>query len=271
MAKGASLNPADMLSGGRVPDGRYTIKQVTAEVFDYGGKANEVPAACIVFKGTDGTEHEQYYSAGDAQYLTPSEDKSSFVHPRGEQAKLSLNSNFGKFMQAMIGAGFPVVELSDKLACIAGADVELVGQAQPKNQSGKESVLSLPTKYYGKGKGTGARPTGAGTPARTAPAAQKPATSPAPAASAPVNGQPADLDAEAVIRIQAVLTSAPEKDGLKSITLARLGPAVMMACAREKSPNTQAIKKLATDPAWMGAQGEVGGWLLDGDNVVLIA
>src|SRR5882724_4275906 len=150
MPNEASLNPADMLSGGRVPDGRYTIKQVTAEVFNYGGTNKEVPAACLIFKGTDGVEHEQYYSAGDLEYLVPTEDKSAFTHPRGEPAKLSLNSNFGKFMKALLNAGFPVGEVTGKLACITGSDIELVGQAQPKTQSGKEPILSLPVKYHGK-------------------------------------------------------------------------------------------------------------------------
>ena len=264
---GASLLPGDFGGGAIIPDGRYTIKAIQTQMFDYNGTQPEGPACAIVFHGADGTDHEQNYSAGKAEFLVPNKDGSEFVHPRGETAKITKGSNFALFVSAMVDAGFPVAELTSKVTAFLGADVEIVNKAQPKREGLKDSkegkTIPLPTKYYGKGKATArpaARPTAA---ARTAPAAAPSTTSAAPAASATANGA---LDDDAILAVQEVLAIA---DGNKT-TIPRLGTAVMLTLAKAKNPNAQAIRKMLT-PEWLTAQSEVGSWIVDGADIALVS
>lgn len=259
--QGASFVPEDFGKGGTIPDGRYTIIKAQTQEFDYGGTTTGTPTCAFVFKSHDGQEYEQNYSAGKLENLTHSADHTMFVHPRGEKAIINDGSNFALFLKATLNAGFPKAELTNKVTCFVGADVEIVNQAQPKRnlEGSKDKTIPLPTKYYGKaGTAAKARPTAA----RTAPAAATSTTSAAPAASATVNG---DLDADAIIAVQEVLAIA---DGNKT-TVPRLGTAVMLMLAKAKNPNAQAIRKLLT-PDWLTANGEAGSWVVDGADIALV-
>lgn len=259
--KGASLNPADFSSGGAVPDGRYTIKTAQAVEFDYGGNAAAVPALCLVLVDGSGTEFTQHYSAGKLENLVPSDNGDEFVHPGGDDAKISKSSNLASFIAAIVNAGFPPNELTAKVTCFNGADVDIVNQAQPKRPGLKDQqegkTIPLPVKYYGKAKAgkSGARP----SPARTAGATTKtPAT---PVAASPSNG---DLDAEAIMRVQEALTNAKDN----SLNLVKVKLTVWQLATKAKDANATAYRTLVT-PEWLEANAEAGGWTWDGETVAL--
>jgi hypothetical protein len=110
-------------------------------------------------------------------------------------------------------------------------------------------IISLP----GEGKGALA--------AKGKPATATPKTA---ASTASSNGN-ADLDEAAISAIQEILAEAPEN----SLTKMKLGTNVMLKLSKAKDPNLGAIKKLATDPAWLAAQADAGGWSFDGETVKL--
>lgn len=267
--KRASGNPADFMVGGAVPDGRYTIKSVsTDDTFDYQGKSSKgaVPTCDFTFvSAQDGAEFTQHYSAGDLEYLVPDESRTGFVHPRGEDAKIGRNTNFGKFLIAIINAGFPATILdAGDFSVLAGSDVELLAQAQPKGSDGKDKTLTLPTKYYGKVMaGAKRRPTqtasrgSASSAARTA----------APTATASPSNNGDNLDADTVTRVQEALAVAADN----TMSVVKLGTTVWLTAQRDKNANVKLNAKSYKDRAgnaeWLDANAEAGGWVVDGDQV----
>lgn len=252
-AGGASLNPADFTSGGMVGDGRYTIKDAKAVMFDYGGTTTAVPAVEITYLPHEGGEPiSQHYSAGKAEFLEPSDDGTELVHPNGEDAKLAKSSNFGTFVAAIVKAGFPPTELGSKVTCFVGADVEIVQQAQPTRagSSNKDKTIPLPTKYYGKVAG-----------GKAAKGASKPA-----AAAAASNGG-GSVDDATVERIKAVL--AGEED--KTLGRVKLATKVWLTAQKAKDPNAAAYKKLAGDVKWLEDHADEGEWVLDSDTDSVVA
>lgn len=248
MTKSASLNPADFQSGGAVPDGRYIIKDAQAVEFDYGGRAQAVPAVAIVYQAADGSTVEQNYSAGRLENLTPSEDGTELVHPGGEDARISKSSNFAAFVAAIVNAGFPPGKLGSKVTCFIGADVDVANVAQPKRPGLKDNVegktIPLPTKYYGQGSVGGQKST------KSAPA------------SVASNGS---LDESATKRILAALNGAPDQ----TLGRVKLATTVWLVAQKEKDPAALQYKKLAGDANWLTEHaGE--SWVVDGDNVTAI-
>jgi hypothetical protein len=253
--KGAVLDPSQHSKGGKVPDGDYTIKSVTCEMFDYQGKTALGPALCFVFDDGSGNTHEQYYSAGSAELLVPSDDKKRMVHPRRETAKWSEGSNASLMLASLMKAGFPKERLTgDDVTVFTGAKVTTTAVAQPKRGLSNEKeggVISLVTKVLalpGQKAAPAARPTAPATASQTA----------APAAtSAPSNG---DLDAIAVQAVVAALEAAPDR------TLKARGLAVR--CLKFASgTKLNDLTKLIT-PEWLIAQAEAtGAFVSDGETV----
>lgn len=256
MAKG-SLLPENAVGGGAVPDGDYIIKEIVAQMFDYGGKADEVPAITVLYASDDGNTVEQSYSAGKGAKLAEPADGKRFEI-------IGKNSNAWAWIGAIIGAGFPKDRVDDDVTVFKGCRVTVVNVAQLKRPGLKDQtegktiplvtkVLALPGVKAG-----GVRPT---TPK---PAAATPAKTAAPVASS-ANGEPTEMDALAIAAIQSIVATAPDN----TITRLKLGTAVMLTLAKAKDPNMAAIKKLATDGAWLVANAELGGWTSDGETVVL--
>src|SRR5229473_6913450 len=191
-SKGAILDPSQHSKGGKVPDGDYVIKSVTCEMFDYGGTVEAGPALCFVFEA-DGQTHEQYYSAGKAERLVPSDDKRRMVHPRGEAATWSEGSNASLMLSSLMKSGFPTAKLTgDDVTVFNGTRVTITAVAQQKRGLANEKegkVISLVTKVLAL-PGEKASATSRPTPAGRAPAAS-PSTTPATSAasSAGANGQ----------------------------------------------------------------------------------
>lgn len=252
MAKG-SLLPENAVGGGAVPDGDYTIKEIQTGMFDYGGRTEEVPAITVLYASDDGSTVEQSYSAGKGAKL--------FDPPDGKRFEVvGKNSNAFQWIGSMIAAGFPKASVDDDVTVFKGCRVTVVNQAQPKRPGLKDQtegktiplvtkVLALP----GKKAAPAARPTAAATPSKAA----------VPAASS--NGEPTELDAHAIEVIQQIVATAPEN----TITRLKLGTAVMLTLAKAKDPQMAAIKKLATDAAWLVANAELGGWTSDGEVLTL--
>jgi hypothetical protein len=254
--KGAVLDPSQHSKGGKVPDGDYTIKSVTCEMFDYQGKTALGPALCFVFDDGSGSTHEQYYSAGSAELLVPSDDKKRMVHPRGETSKWSEGSNGSLMLASLMKAGFPKERLTgDDVTVFNGTKVTITAVAQPKRglaneQEGK--VISLVTKVLalpGEKKAPPRPPAATTAAATAAPAAQPAATS---------NG---DLDAIAVQAVVQALEAAPDH------TLKTKGLAVR--CLKFASgTKLNDLTKLIT-PEWLVSQAEAtGAFVCDGETVV---
>lgn len=262
-AKGASLLPQDFAVGGGVPDGEYTMKEVSTSLFDYGGKSDTVPALKVVFVDADKTEYEQHYSAGKIQFLTPSDDGKHFVHPTGGDAKISKTSNCAQFIDSLIKAGFPTAGLSNDVSVFGGHRVQVTTIAQPKrpgladDPGAKEKTITIVTKYLGEAKGAH----GVVKPRATT---QTPSTA-ASTASSKTNGAAAtDLNGKAVDTVKAILTDAPDR----TLSLVKLGSTVMLRLSKAKDPDMASIKKMI-NPEWLEANSDAGGWATDGESVVL--
>lgn len=254
--KGASLLPQDFAAGGALPDGEYIIAGAAAATFNYGGKGPDTPAIHITYVNADGEPVEQYYSAGKMDFLSPSDDGKRFVNPSGEEARIQKNSNAAAFLGSIIKGGFPVEKLTDDVSVFAGSRVLIRNEAQPKRPGIKDEkegkTIPLVERYLGEAKGGSAKGATAGHATAT------PQTA---ASSASTNGQ---LDEAAVTAVQEALAEA---NG--SLTRLKLGTAIMLKLSKQKDPNMAAIKKLATDAAWLAAQAEAGGWTSDGNTVAL--
>lgn len=256
--KGAILDPSAHSKGGKVPDGDYTIKSVTCEMFDYGGSVEAGPALCFVFEA-DGQTHEQYYSAGKAERLIPSEDKKRMVHPRGEAATWSEGSNASLMLASLMKAGFPRERLTgDDVSVFAGTKVTITAVAQQKRGLANEKegkVISLVTKVISLPGEKAARPTAAGR----APAAST-STTAAPAA-APAAASNGDLDGIGIQAVMQALEAAPDHS-LKVKGLA-------VRCLKF-APGTKLndLTKLITAD-WLVAQADATGWTTDGEQIAL--
>lgn len=256
-SKGASLLPQDFSAGGSVPDGDYLMKEVKTDLFTYGQGGVTVPALAVTFVDGDGTEYEQHYSAGKTEFLQPSDDGKRFVHPSGGDAKITKNSNCGLFLSSLITGGFPTAGLSDDVSVFGGHRVKIVSKAQPKRgmENEKEKAIPLVEKYLGESKGKSAHG-----------AAKAHATTPTPTTAAnTASSTNGSLDDKAQASIKSILATAPDK----TLTVGKLSTQVMLSLSKAKDPDYSEVKKLAGNPEWLMAHAEAGGWVSDGETVVL--
>lgn len=253
MAKqaGASLNPADMSTGGNIDDGRYVI--TAAQVILMDTNRGEKCAVEFVLRDKSGTDQAQRYTIGPSDKFQPSEDGNEII----TEAKISKKSNLGKFLKAVADAGFPGNEMSSSVQCFVSADIDITNVAQPKQEGDTDDKsLPLPTKYHGKAKvGQKGRPTTSGT----AKGVSK--STPAPS-SAATNG---DLDADAIMRVQEALTGAKDN----TLNRVKLQLTVWQLATKAKDANATEYRKLAGNVEWLEANSETGSWMVDGDNVTL--
>lgn len=261
-ARGASLDPSTHTKGGAVPDGDYIISSVSCEVWDYNGKGPEGPAIAVVYSDPKdkATTYTQYYSAGKAEFLVPSDDKRRMVHPRGEDAKYAGGSNASQWLSSMLKAGFPTERMAgDDVTVFAGATVQVTTVAQQKRGLENEKdnkTIPLVTKIIalpGQAKAGAARPTQTAGKATAGAATATPSvTQPSPS-----NG----LDEAAIGAVMQALEAAPDH------TLKVKGLAVR--CLKF-APGTKLndLTKLIT-PEWLEANAEAAGWTADGETVVL--
>lgn len=258
-AKGAILDPSQHSKGGKVPDGDYVIKSVTCEMFDYGGTVEAGPALCFVFDDGSGQTHEQYYSAGKAERLVPSEDKKRMVHPRGEAATWSEGSNASLMLSSLMKAGFPSAKLTgDDVTVFNGTRVTITAVAQQKRGLANEKegkVISLVTKVLALPGDKPGRPTPA---AGRAPAASTSTTAATSAASTVASNGEASTTTSVKAVLQA-LAAAPDN------TLKIKGLAVRCLKFAGGTKLNDLTKTIT--PEWLKAQGDITGWTSDEDAV----
>lgn len=198
-----SLRPSDQQAGGGlIDDVDVVLLSLRFVEWNYGGKIETpVPALYVKMQDAEGEEHEQYFSAGDAKFLMPSEDGLQILNrPGSNRSGLNDNANASIFIASIVNAGFPEDKITNSIDCFEGLVAHVKRIAQPKRGGlinpggGKpgreatvltvESILSLP---WEKSKLPTAAPKGA--PATKAAAgkpngqAGKPAAAPAKAAT----------------------------------------------------------------------------------------
>jgi len=264
-AKGASLAPEDHGGAGQIPDGDYTITNVYAGSFTYGGTVPDgVPAIMVTYKADDGAEYEQPYKAGDNQHLAASEDGDRFIHPNGEEARIYKGGAASMWLGSLARSNFPIT--GDSVRQFKGTKVHITNVAAPKGKSGdnKDKVIAMVDKILalpGKGKAT------APATARPTSSTASTSTSLAPATSVTSNGN-ADLTASAIELIQGILAEATDN----TMTRVKLSTSVMLRATKDatlKASMTQ-LKKLAGDPTFLIEHAEAGGWSTDtGEEVKL--
>ena len=118
---GLSLRPSSFtIGGGLIDDVDVEITSARFVTYDYDGKA-EKPALCLLLqlKDSDGTEHAQYYSAGDTAYFVPSEDPKKpelngiTIVKVGEKENLNGGTNAALMLNSLVQSGFPEDKLDD--------------------------------------------------------------------------------------------------------------------------------------------------------------
>lgn len=257
-----SLLPENATGGGAVMDGDYVIKCRTG-MFDYGGTIEAVPALFVTYGDT-----EQAYSAGKGSALSKD-------HPDYEFDSISKNSNALQWISSILDAGFPKDKLDADVRVFDGTNVHVEAKAQPKRAGIKDSkegaVISLITKINSLpgAKAAAGKPVAVPKAPAPKPAASG-ATTPAPTSAAPAaveatttsNGE---LDMETTLLVQEALAGATDN----KLGRMKLGTVLLTTLVRAKNPNQAAIRKMATDAAWLAANAEVGGWTFDNDTVSL--
>jgi len=114
------LNPSEFVDGGMLNDIDVLFKSARFSMFDYGGKAEAVPALKIelVPDGEDDVK-EQYWSAGGADKWQPSEDGKRLL-PIGSATHLNTNTNIYPLLKSLVDAGFPSDKLGDDISVLDG-------------------------------------------------------------------------------------------------------------------------------------------------------
>jgi len=253
-----SMKPSDAEAGGLLDDVNATITEAEATTWDYNGQADPGPALKVILKSDDGTETEQYYSAGKMERIVPSEDGTCFYPAEGSSSKGMNNStNCMAFLLSLVDHGFPEEKLENVTSLVGlYAHFNRVPQKQraglEENPDKKRTILvatkiiTLPWETKGKGKAGSAKPTSGSTQAQT---------------KGSTNGD-GDLNAEA---IDAVIAALAKADG--PIEYKKLGMAAFQA-GNPKSPNRKhLIKYVMEDSFW---EQEDLPFTNDGQNVALV-
>jgi hypothetical protein len=257
-AKGASLAPEDHGGAGQIPDGDYTITNVYAGSFTYGGQVPEgVPAIMVTYKGDDGAEYEQPYKAGDNQHLAPSEDGDRFIHPDGGDAKIYKGGAASMWLGSLARCNFPIT--GDSVRQFKGTKVTLTNTAAPKGKTGdnKDKVIAMVSKII-------ALPKAQGKAAVTSTTAKNVTG----ITSAPASNGNSDLTPQAIELIQGILAEATDN----TMTRVKLSTSVMLKATKDPAlkANMTQLKKLAGDPTFLIEHAEAGGWTTEtGEEVKL--
>lgn len=150
-------------SGGLIDDQDLTILDAKFCMYDYAGKTDDGQPKLTLglqLQDEEGKEHEQYYSAGDAEYFMPSDDGYVLWAIKDRQ-KVSDNTNAATFLNSVLACGFPQAILDtgvDKLIGMKGhfkraPQKQRSGLIRNTAQAGKkredttlllEKIISLP-------------------------------------------------------------------------------------------------------------------------------
>lgn len=146
---GVSLKPSDATKGGGLLDDE-DVKVVESKfvMFDYGGKAQPVPALHWKLDAMDGSEPlSQYWSMGKATDWIPSDDGKELV-PIGRATQLVESSNGMVLITSAINAGFPESKLGDDVTIFEGMECHVNRVAAPErkgmvNRKENQTILTV--------------------------------------------------------------------------------------------------------------------------------
>ncbi len=197
----------EFVQGGFLDDADVLIKSARFAKWNYNGTQKDSLFLRTVLVTDDGTEHEEYLSAGDLRFFVPSTDGTKAI-PVGAQTKMNSNSNFGAFVLSLKnadtqGTAREALSKTDNIsAVLEGMRVHVVRVAQPKrpgivnpdaNISGQQErartnlTVNKVIAYSGQTAPAASAPAAG----QAAPPAAAPAAAPATAA-APASGDVAD-------------------------------------------------------------------------------
>lgn len=162
----ASLKPSTFTQGGLIDDVDVDFTEARFVEWDYGGTIDVMALAfCLKMADDEGTEHIQYYSAGDIKNWEPSEDGHCLVRV-GSATTINDSSNFSQLVASLVNSGFPEDKIDDDATIFEGMRCHVRRVAQPKRtglinkQDGERErtvllvteIHKLPWEKKGKGK-----------------------------------------------------------------------------------------------------------------------
>ena len=260
-ANAVSLKPSDQQQGGILDDMDVTFKSLSFVEYDYNGTVDKpVLALLVVMTDQDGTDHDQYFSAGDLNRFQASENGKYAVAVAGAKG-LSTSSNAALLLKSIVDQGFPEDKLTHTVEPFEGMEAHVVRVPQPKRSglAQKEGerdrtvlvvskIIRLPWEKTGAGK---ARPTST--------AAAGKATSTQPAKSTASNGD-SDLAEEAQGLILQLLEA---KGGEVKKTGVGAGAFKLLA----GNANRGELLKLMTDDGFLSEGAEAGLWAYENNTI----
>jgi hypothetical protein len=141
-AAGISFRPEDGEATGLLNDVDLTVTAAECVTWDYNGTQDDSPALKLTLEDEDGKEYEQYWSAGSAERLEPSEDGSTFVPVDGKKAKgMGKTTNVYRLFESLEAAGFPADKLEPK--ALVGLKAHFVRMKTGKRDDGTDSETLL--------------------------------------------------------------------------------------------------------------------------------
>lgn len=266
-AIGALIRPDAMVTGGLVDDIDVTLDSVRFVLYDYDGKVQDgVLALHVKMKDDDGTEYDQYYSAGDPKFFVPSKD-GKMAMPVGSRTALSSSSNAAQFLISLVNAGFPQEQMEADVSIFESMKVHVNRVAQPKrsgiiknaSDNDREKTVLIVTRIIAMPGEEPVKKGGAKTTAGTKAAA--PATTKAGTKAAPKAAAPADDDDVAATLTEVVTTALAEAGGTvtkKDIT------GIVFRALKDHPARNQAVKLVHTDEFLAS-----GPWTFDGSELSL--
>jgi hypothetical protein len=265
-ANAVSLKPSDQQQGGILDDMDVDLKSLTFVEYDYNGKADKPTLALLVVMGdSEGTDHDQYFSAGDLSRFQPSPDGKYAVAVAGAKG-LSTTSNAALFLKSIVDQGFPEDKITHTVEPFEGANVHVVRVPQPK-RSGlvqaegerERTVLvvskinRLPWETAGK-----ARPTGKAATSASA-GTRPPARQAAPAAQ---NGNAVENDL--IEEAQGIMLQLLEAKG-GEVAKKGIAPGVFKLLAG--NPARAELLKMLTDEEFLLSGAKGGLWAYENSTV----
>src|ERR1039458_2913544 len=175
---GLSLRPSSFSQGGGlIDDVDVEISRARFVEYDFEGKIEGGAASlCLLLqlKDADGTEHAQYYSAGNLTYFVPSEDPKNqdlngiTIVKVGDKDNLNGGTNCAIMLNSLVQAGFPEDKLdAGDVRVLEGLNGHVNRVPQPKRtglakREGQRDpmvliftkIISLPGEAKGKSTGS---------------------------------------------------------------------------------------------------------------------
>jgi hypothetical protein len=265
-ANAVSLKPSDQQQGGILDDMDVDLKSLTFVEYDYNGKADKPTLALLVVMGdSEGTDHDQYFSAGDLSRFQPSPDGKYAVAVAGAKG-LSTTSNAALFLKSIVDQGFPEDRITHTVEPFEGANVHVVRVPQPKRsglvqaEGERERTVLVVSKinrlpWEKQGGKPAARPQAASISRPTAAGAGKSTSAPA----AATNGEN-DLTEEA----QGIMLQLLEAKG-GEVAKKGIAPGVFKLLAG--NPARAELLKTLTDEEFLLSGAEGGLWAYENSTV----